>query len=28
VDIFFFLVSQANWYCSLCFLQRSNGFFA
>ena len=25
---FFFLVSQANWYCSLCFLQRSNGFFA
>jgi len=27
VDIFFF-VSQANWYFSLCFLQRSNGFFA
>jgi len=28
VDIFFFLVSQANWYFSLCLLQRSNGFFA
>jgi len=26
--ISFFLVSQANWYFSLCFLQRSNGFFA
>jgi len=23
----FFLVSQANWYFSLCFFQRSNGFF-
>ena len=25
---FFFLLSQANCYCSLCFLPRSNGFFA
>ena len=27
VDIFFFLVCQANWFFSLCFFQRSNGFF-
>jgi len=27
VDIFFFLVSQANWYFCFCFFQRSNGFF-
>ena len=26
--ISFFLVSQANWYFSLCFLLRSNGFLA
>jgi len=27
VDVYFSMVCQGNWYFSLCFFQRSDGFF-